>query len=151
MFSAYIEHVLCNIAGSSAAGRWTAWPWRGRKTMAFPCHWTQSSSRPLGSWAGGPVSAPSLTTLLGNMEPTSCFLQHSEVNAVIYGLLYSWLLLTYRWWARESVSRWTVQSSFIMGTQNPNLGECETKLTYCDRVCLFAAAPLSIYSWKEQL
>lgn len=77
-----LSFCLCDIAGSLAAGRWTAWPWRDKRTMAFPCRWTPSSSRPLGSWAGGPVSAPSLTTLSENTEPTSCFLPHWEVNKV---------------------------------------------------------------------
>lgn len=72
------------IAGSSAAGRWTAWPWRDKRTMASPCRWTPSSCRPLGSWAGGPVSAPSLTTSSGNTEHTSCSRLHWEVNTVIW-------------------------------------------------------------------
>lgn len=71
--------VAC-VSGSLAAGRWTAWPWRDRRTMAFPCRWTQSSYKPLGNWAGGPVSAPSLTTLSGNTGPISCSLPHWEVN-----------------------------------------------------------------------
>lgn len=50
--------------------------------MAFPCRWTQSSYKPLGNWAGGPVSAPSLTTLSGNTGPISCSLPHWEVNNV---------------------------------------------------------------------
>lgn len=70
------------IAGSLAAGRWTAWPWRDKRTMAFLCRWTLSSCRPLGSWAGGPVSAPSLTTSSENMERTSCSRLHWEVNKV---------------------------------------------------------------------
>lgn len=71
---------LCDISGSLAAGRWTAWPWRGRRTMAFLCLWTQTSCRPFVSWAGGPVSAPSLTTSFGNTEPTSCSQRHWEVK-----------------------------------------------------------------------
>lgn len=70
------------VAGSSAAGRWTAWPWRDKRTMAFRCHWTLSSCRPLGSWAGGQVSVPSLTTLSENTELISCSLLHLEVNKV---------------------------------------------------------------------
>lgn len=83
---------LCDIAGSLAAGRWTAWPWRDKRTMAFRCRWTPSSSRLLGSWAGGPVSPPSLTTLSGNTEPTSCSLLHLEVNKVdrMWSLCFYW-------------------------------------------------------------
>lgn len=68
------------ISGSLAAGRWTAWPWRDRRTMDFPCRWTQSSYKPLGNWAGGPAWAPSLTTLSGNTGPISCSLPPWEVN-----------------------------------------------------------------------
>lgn len=74
---------LFGVSGSLAAGRWTAWPWRDRRTMAFPCRWTQSSYKPLGNWAGGPVWAPSLTTLSGNTGLISCSLPHWEVNNVV--------------------------------------------------------------------
>lgn len=87
---------LCDIAGSLAAGRWTVWPWRDKRTMAFPCRWTPSSSRPLGSWAGGPASTPSLITSSGNTEPTSCSLLHWEVNKLdrMWYLYFYWPILT---------------------------------------------------------
>lgn len=86
-----LPSVFCDIAGSLAAGRWTAWPLRDRRTMALLCHWIPSFSRLLGSWEGGRVSVPSLTTLSGNTAPTSSSRQHWEVNECLFLLLLTFL------------------------------------------------------------
>lgn len=115
-----VSMCLCEIAGSLADGRWTAWPWRDKRTMAFPCLWTPSSSRPLGSWAGGPVLAPSQTTLSGNTGPTSCSLLHWEVNKE-HSLWLSLLLLTcLKTWITRWCFRKPDEHSLFYTTRNFN-------------------------------